>query len=387
MKIACGIDLLKEFPGEYIKNRKVVLITSSTAVDANGIPVYRVVKRAAGRNLQAIWSLQHGFFIDKQDNMILSNSFFWEDLEVEVRSLYGKDLIPPDEWLAGIDTLLVDVLDVGTRVYTFINHLIMIMQQLSGKGIEMVVLDRPNPINGATMEGSMARSEYFSIVGMIPVPMRHGLTMGEYLTYARQYHHLDVDLKAVEVKNWRRQDFYQEMWTLPSPNMPTWHTALVYPGAVMLEGTNLSEGRGTTRPFELLGSPFLDNQGMAKELIDLNLEGVTFVPLYFKPEFSKFAGQVCRGILVHPLDPAKFDSFATYYDIIRLACHRHPDQFAWKKPPYEFEYHRPPIDMINGGDRIRQAIEKNLSYADISEEIDAGLTQYREAIIPTLFYR
>ena len=387
MNIACGIDLFKEFPGEFIRNKNVVLITSSTAVDASSTPVYRVVKRAAGKNLKAIWSLQHGFFMDKQDNMILSDSSYWQEMAVEIRSLYGDTLVPPADWLTGIDMVLVDVLDVGTRVYTFVNHLVMILKELSGKGIEVLVLDRPNPLNGIDLEGPVAQDDFFSIVGMAPVPMRHGLTQGEYVTFASHYHQIDIDLKVIEIKNWQRQDFYTPIWTYPSPNMPTWNTAIVYPGAVLLEGTNISEGRGTTRPFELVGGPYVKNLELVEALNILNLEGVTFVPLFFKPEFSKFADQVCNGFLIHPHDLAKFRSFATYYEIIRLIYHRYPDHFIWKKPPYEFEYERPPIDMINGTGKIRQAIEKNQPYVEIAAEIESELVQFRETIDPYLFYR
>ncbi len=214
---------------------------------------------------------------------------------------------------------MVDVLDVGTRVYTFVNHLVMLMRWLSGRHVEMIVLDRPIRSTALLAEGSVCRPDHFSIVGQLPVPMRHALTVGEYLSYALSYYGLDLQLTVIKARNWRRKDFFEGIWTYPSPNMPALTTALVYPGAVLLEGTNLSEGRGTTRPFEFVGSPFLDHICLGAELEKLRLRGASFIPVFFKPEFSKFAGQVCRGLLIHVHDRQAFRSFAVYYELIRMA--------------------------------------------------------------------
>jgi uncharacterized protein YbbC (DUF1343 family) len=383
-----GIDVFKEDAESILKGRDIVLITGSANVDSTGEPVYRVVKKAAGKQLKAIWSLQHGFFIDKQDNMVLSDSFYWKDLEIEVRSLYGENLLPRPEWLEGIDALVIDLFDVGTRVYTFVNHVIMLMKYLSGKNIDIVVLDRPNPLNGLALEGNVMDSGYYSIVGQLPVPMRHGLTVGEYLGYGMSYYDLDLQLEVVRVRDWKREQYFKGIWTYPSPNMPSFQTAVVYPGAVLLEGTNLSEGRGATRPFELVGAPFIDNFKLVHQLEPLKLKGVTFIPVFFKPEFSKHAGEVCKGILVNPHPGAinEFKSFAVYYEIIRLVKAAYPDQFKWKEPPYEFEYRRPPIDMICGSDVIRKAIEANRSFEEIEPGIAAGVQAYIETIDRFLLY-
>lgn len=378
MKI--GIDRFKEDSNAVLKDRNFALITGSSNTDSTGTPVYRTVKQQAGSRLKAIWALQHGFFIDKQDNMILSDSFRWEAMDLEVKSLYGEKLLPPDEWFGNIDALVIDLFDVGTRVYTFVNHIVMIMRALSGRGIDFIVLDRPNPLNGLDMEGNVMEPEYFSIVGQVPVPMRHGLTAGEFLSFALNYHRIDVQLEVVKLKNWRRDRFFKGIWTYPSPNMPTFTTAAVYPGAVLLEGTQLSEGRGTTRPFELVGAPFIDNFKLAAELDALNLGGVTFIPAFFKPEFSKFSGEVCKGLQVHPHDVKIFSSFEVYYEIIRLVRNTYPAQFKWKEPPYEFEYERPPIDMICGSPLIRESIETNLPYRDLQPQIDQQLQTYIETI-------
>jgi uncharacterized protein YbbC (DUF1343 family) len=381
-----GIDILPRVFKKTAGRRNIALVTGSANVDAAGRPSYEVVQRLAGVRLKAIWSLQHGFFIDRQDNMVLSPSFFWSARGVEVRSLYGEKLLPGEDWLKGIDLLVVDPFDAGTRVYTFVNHLVMLLRWLSGRGIEVVVLDRPNPLNGRDLEGNIARPDHFSIVAQLPVPMRHGLSAGEYLSYALSYHCLDVPLTVVKAQGWSRRDYFPGRWTLPSPNMPSFATALVYPGAVMLEGTNLSEGRGTTRPFELVGAPFIDPFELVNELQRLKLPGARFVPMFFKPEFSKHAGRVCGGVLVQVTDRNIFRSFRTYYELIRLAARLHPEAFHWQQPPYEFEYLRPPIDMICGSELIREAIDKDVPFVRVQDEIEREIHAYAEAVRPFLLY-
>ncbi len=385
-KIMNGIDVLPQAFDKLIGRKNVAMVTGSSNIDSAGVPAYRVVQQLAGRRLKAIWSLQHGFFIDRQDNMVLSPSFFWSAWGVDVRSLYGEKLLPDHGWLRGIEALIVDPFDVGTRVYTFVNHLVMLLRWLSGRGVEVVVLDRANPLNGRDLEGTMARPDHFSIVAQLPVPMRHGLSAGEYLCFALSYYGLDVPLTVVKARGWSRQDLFPGLWTLPSPNMPHFATALVYPGAVLLEGTNLSEGRGTTRPFELAGAPFVDPFRLAAELQRLRLPGARFVPMFFKPEFSKHAGGVCGGVLVQVLDRKKFRSFRTYYELIRLVAQMHPEGFAWRKPPYEFEYRRPPIDMICGADTIRKAIDGNIPFARIQNDIEREIHAYAKAVRPFHLY-
>jgi uncharacterized protein YbbC (DUF1343 family) len=381
-----GIDMLPRVYQKIAGRRNAALVTGSANIDSQGRPSYEVVQRLAGGRLKAIWSLQHGFFIDRQDNMVLSPSFFWSARGVDVRSLYGEKLIPDEEWLRGIELLVVDPFDVGTRVYTFLNHLVMLLRWLSGRGVEVVVLDRPNPLNGRDLEGNVSRPDHFSMVAQLPVPMRHGLSAGEFLSFALSYHGLDVPLTVVKARGVARRDYFPGRWTLPSPNMPSFSTALVYPGAVLLEGTNLSEGRGTTRPFELAGAPFIDPFLLASELQGLKLPGARFVPMFFKPEFSKHAGRVCGGVLVQVLDRDKFRGFQIYYELIRLAAQLHPEAFQWQMPPYEFEYLRPPIDMICGSDMIRKAIEKNILFTGIQDDIECEINAYAESVRPFLLY-
>lgn len=381
-----GIDIFQNNHEGILNNRNFALITGSAMVDSCGNPTYWLLKKLTGSRMKAIWSLQHGFFVDKQDNMVFSDSLFWEELDCEIMSLYGENILPEKTWLANIDALIIDILDVGTRVYTFLNHIIMVMKYLSGSNIDIIVLDRPNPLNGFDHEGNVAQKNFFSIVGSIPVPMRHGLTAGEFLAYGLSFYDIELNLEIVKLRNWKRKDYFKGFWTYPSPNMPSFKTAMVYPGAVLLEGTNISEGRGTTRPFEFLGSPFLDNHKLIEELKKQPLQNVSFVPVFFKPEFSKFRDRVCRGILVCPTKKDDFNSFQIYYEIIRLIKNLHPDLFRWQHPPYEFEYNRLPIDMICGSDIIRKSIEKGLSFEEINPLIISEINVYKENIDDFLLY-
>ena len=385
-RLLCGIDRLEKEFSDLVGDRRLAMVSAASQISGTGEPVVDAVSRIAGKQLAAVWALQHGFFADRQDNMILSESFTHPHLGIPVRSLYGETLVPREEWLRGVDLLLVDVFDIGTRVYTFLNHMVLAMRHLSGGNITVVVLDRPNPLGGRETEGPPAHPGWFSMVAQLPVPMRHGLTAGEFLTWAADYHRIDLEIEVLEVRGWRRARGFSGTWTYPSPNMPTADTARLYPGAVMLEGTNLSEGRGTTRPFELVGAPWLDARSLAGELRALGYDGLDFLALGFRPEFGKFAREFCNGLLVLPRAGWDGRSFGLYYDLIRLARRRHAGEFAWAPPPYEFESERPPMDMICGGTKIREWIEADRPFAEVEPEINAALDAFRETAAPYLLY-
>lgn len=381
-----GIDVFQTNPDIVLKKRNFALITSSAVFDSVGNPSYQQVKKLAGGRMKAIWSLQHGFFVDQQDNMVFSNSFFWDEISCEIKSLYNENILPEKSWLKNIDALMIDIQDVGSRVYTFLNHIVLVMKNLSGSNIDIIVLDRPNPLNGIDLEGNVAEENFFSVVGSVSVPMRHGLTAGEFLAYALSVYDIELNLEIVKLKNWHRREYFRGIWNYPSPNMPSFNTATVYPGAVLLEGTNLSEGRGTTRPFEFLGSPFLDHNRLIGELKSLHLKSVMFFPIFFKPEFSKYSNEVCRGIQVVPEKLKYFKSFRTYYEIIRLIKTLHPEQLLWRQPPYEFETSRLPIDMICGSDFIRKSIEKGLAFEGIDYSIKQEIEAYKNKTDNFLLY-
>jgi uncharacterized protein YbbC (DUF1343 family) len=382
--IVLGIDRFLVQPPAL--GQHCALITAASAIDSLGRPVYRLLHQTLGKRLRALWSLQHGFCNDKQDNMILSDSFVHPELKIPVLSLYGEALIPQAAWLEGIDTIIADIQDVGTRVYTFTNHLVRIARHLSGRPLTWILLDRPNPLGGTVWEGPLLEPTYRSIVGELPVPMRHGLTAGEYLRLAIAQEKLDIDLRVMTLENWNREDREGGIWTLPSPNMPTAATARLYPGSVLLEGTILSEGRGTTRPFELVGAPWIDAQKLAENMNRFPEFGIQAIPMHFKPEFSKYRGQVCHGLLCHQPKPRGTLSFAFFYELLRFLRRHQPADFAWSPGPYEFEYTRPPIDMINGGPSLRLAVEADMPVRDWLIQSEAGYDAHRERIKPSLLY-
>ncbi len=378
-----GIDQIEKI--EKYKKLKTILITTNSTYNSKGITSFKIIKDIFKDNLKEIWSLQHGFFVDKQDNMIFSDSLYWEDFDVYIRSFYKKDLKNGFEMDKDFELIIIDVFDVGTRVYTFLNHIVLILKQLSNSNVKILVLDRPNILGKNIIEGNVIEEEYFSIVGILPIPMRHSLTSAEFINFGVNYYNLDFELEIIKLKNINKSPNRETLFSNPSPNMTSFSTALVYPGAVMLEGTNISEGRGTTMPFEFLGAPFINNFSLVEKLNDLKLENVIFLPVYFKPEFSKFKDIVCKGIMVKPIDINKFGSFEVYYEIIRILYHEY-EKFSWASPPYEFEYERLPIDMITGGKFIRESIESNKSFKEIEDTINNQICKFNDIVKNFVLY-
>ena len=302
--------------------------------------------------LHAFFGPQHGFLGQTQDNMIEWKSYEHPRLRIPVYSLYGEHREPTAAMLHDLDVLLVDLQDVGARYYTFIWTLYLCMSACARHDVAVVVLDRPNPINGVTTEGALLDPNYKSFVGMHPIPVRHGRTIGELAAQFREEAFPECRLSILPMKNWERSMWFDQTglpWVMPSPNMPTLETATVYPGMCLLEGTNMSEGRGTTRPFEIFGAPFINAERLCQELNALKLPGVFFREHYFQPTFQKFAGQLCGGAQLHVLDRDAFRSFQTGVEIIRSIRKLYPDSFAWKQPPYEYEREKLPIEILLGG--------------------------------------
>lgn len=262
--------------------------------------------------------------------------------------------------LEGVDEIVFDVPDVGSRYYTFIWTLALCMKACEPLGIKVTVLDRPNPINGVTKEGPILDPAYASFVGLYPLQIRHGMTMGEVGRHLKEAHFPGVDLRVIEVEGWNRSLYLDETdfpWAMPSPNMPTVDTAVVYPGMCLLEGTQLSEGRGTTRPFEIFGAPYIDGWALAEDLNSQSLPGCRFRPYQFQPTFQKHAEQLCQGCHLHVTDRRAFRSFLTGCVILQRINHLYPDDFKWLDPPYEYEENLMPIDILLGNGWLRGSIE------------------------------
>ena len=346
-------DLINLWPNEFRGARVGALLhpasVSSQLEHASGI-----LERLNGDlfQLRALFGPQHGFLGQTQDNMIEWKSYEHPRLGIPVYSLYGEHREPTSAMLGDLDVLLVDLQDIGTRYYTFVWTLYLCMRACAKSGAPVVVLDRPNPINGVTIEGPPIEKGYESFVGMHPIPVRHGKTIGELAAQFRDEAFPNCRLSILPMKNWERAMWFDETdlpWVMPSPNMPTLDTATVYPGMCLLEATNISEGRGTTRPFEIFGAPFIDAETLCRELNNAKLPGVFFRETYFQPTFQKFAGQLCGGGQLHVLDRDIFRPFQTGIEIIRCIRKLYPGSFAWKQPPYEYEYEKLPIQILLGG--------------------------------------
>ncbi len=306
-----------------------------------------------------------------------------------VFSLYGQIREPVPSQLSHLDLLLIDLQDVGCRVYTYIWTMFLSMKACAREGKAVAVLDRPNPLGGVKIEGNLVADCCRSFVGMAPIPMRHGMTMGELALFLRDWACLDLELHVVRLKGWERDMYFDQTglpWVWPSPNMPTLDTALVYPGQVILEGTNLSEGRGTTRPFEVFGAPYLDPGWLAASIKDIGLKGMVLREQYFEPTFNKWQGVRCKGFQIHVTDRDAFNPYLTSLTLLSLIAVHHGSSFAWNDPPYEYEYHRLPADLIIGDEAVRQAVEQGARPGDFLSLWSGHLDGFREQRRASLLY-
>jgi len=321
--------------------------------------VAQLLNDLRGVRLARLFAPEHGLWGAAQDHAPVASTRD-QVTGLEVWSLYGERRAPTPETLAGLDALVVDLQDIGARYYTFVWTLALAMRECARAGVRVIVLDRPNPLGGDRVEGNLPDPAFASFVGLYPLPARHGLTIGELARRFVLEEGIRCDLTVARMRGWRRAMLWEDTglpWVPPSPNMPTPDTARVYPGGCLIEGTNLSEGRGTTRPFEWVGAPYLDGHRYAEALDAMSLPGVRFRPARFVPTFHKWAGEVCGGVQIHVTDRRRFRPFRTGVAAISVARRLAPAEFRWKEPPYEFEHQRLPIDILFGTDRIRTQIE------------------------------
>lgn len=372
------------------KNERFGLLANPASVNKNYEHAKDLINRHFPGQLTTLFSPQHGFFADKQDNMIESDHTHDSLLNLPVYSLYGETRIPSKEMYDNIDTLLVDIQDVGTRVYTFIYTLSYCMEVAAENKKKVVVLDRPNPVGGLAVEGNLLQPEFSSFVGRFPIPMRHGLTIGEIALLFNEHFNINCDLEVVHLENWERKMYFQETglpWILPSPNLPTVESAMVYPGQVIFEGTNISEARGTTLPFEVFGAPFVSTEKIIDFIDPFFLKGIHLRPVMFEPTSNKWAGQTCRGFQIHITDRTVYNSYSTSLALLQALMATSGDSFEWKQPPYEYEFEKLPIDLILGDKALRKKIENIEPMKKIEASWQEELESFRQLKQTYHFYK
>jgi len=359
-RVQTGLENFIASPPKWIFRNRIGLLCNPASVDPNFCHASELIHRRFPDQLKALYSPQHGFFSEKQDNMIESDDTIHPTFQIPVFSLYGKTRIPDKKMLDPIDILLIDLQDVGTRVYTFIYTMSYCLEAAKKFGKKVVVLDRPNPVNGRMIEGNLLTPECASFVGRYPIPMRHGLTIGELSLLFNNDFGIGCDLDVIPMQGWKRDMFFTDTglpWIPPSPNMPSPVTALVYPGQVLWEGTNVSEGRGITLPFEIFGAPFFNTKRLLSTLGENELPGIKLRPVVFEPTFNKWSGKACNGFQIHITDPYEFKPYITALKLLHAVIFHHSNMFQWKRTPYEYEFEKLPIDLIIGDKKIRQRIE------------------------------
>jgi uncharacterized protein YbbC (DUF1343 family) len=388
-RVRTGLDALLADRFALLRGRRVGLLAHQASVDRRLEHAAVLLREARSARLTRLFAPEHGLWGAAQDHAPIGST---RDpvTRLPVVSLYGARREPTPAMLEGLDVLVIDLQDVGSRYYTFVWTMALAMRACARAGVEVVVLDRPNPLGGEVVEGNVPDPAFASFVGLYPLPARHGLTVGEAARWLAREHGVRPRLTVVEMRGWRRGMLWEDTevpWVAPSPNMPTPDTARVYPGGCLFEGTNLSEGRGTTRPFEWVGAPYLDAHRYAATLAAARLPGVTFRPSRFMPTFHKWAGKLCGGVQIHVTDHERFRPFATGLAVIATARRLAPLHFAWRRPPYEFERRRLPIDILLGTDRIRRSIERGRALHDIEADWRADLAGWRRRRAPALLYR
>jgi uncharacterized protein YbbC (DUF1343 family) len=339
--------------------------------------------------LNALFSPQHGFFAEKQDNMIESGHFRDPVLNIPVFSLYSETRIPTADMFDDLDTLVIDIQDVGTRVYTFIYTISYCLETAAALGKSVVILDRPNPVGGLQIEGNILEEAYASFVGRFPIPMRHGMTVGEIAAFFNTTRNINCDLTVIPMQGWTRDMYWQDtglIWIPPSPNLPTPLSAMVYPGQVILEGTNLSEGRGTTLPFEQFGAPFVEVD-ILKQQVQERLKGIVLRPLCFQPTSGKWQDRMCKGFHIHVTDRKAYKPYLYSLILLQEIIRAHPNEFAFKAPPYEYEFERLPMDLILGSRDLRENLENMNDLHELEKTWQTPLQAFKQASQPFYIYR
>jgi uncharacterized protein YbbC (DUF1343 family) len=376
MPVFLGSDCL--LASDRLAGRRVGIVCNPASVDRRLQHVADRLTASSGA-LAAIFGPQHGFRSDVQDNMIETQHAHDDARRVPVYSLYSETREPTAEMLRGLDVLVIDLQDVGVRIYTYIYTMANCLKAARAHGLKVIVCDRPNPIGGAQVEGMVLVPGFESFVGMFPIPMRHGMTIGEIARLFNEHFGIGADLEVIPMEGWRREMYFDATgltWIISSPNIPTVDTTTVYPGGVLFEGTNVSEGRGTTRPFELVGAPWVMAERFADAMNRLEMPGVFFRPALFEPTFHKHAGKGCGGCQVHVLDRRAFRPVEAGVALIEAVRAADPDLFCWRDPPYEYEHQKMPIDCLAGSSQLREQIDGGMSARDIARSWEPAVSAF-----------
>ncbi len=387
--ISIGLENVKEHPvSALLKGKRLGLLCNQASTNRALRHTRDVLIDCYGEQLCCLFSPQHGFFAEKQDNMIESDHSQDVKTGLPVFSLYGETRKPDATMFALLDVLLIDIVDVGTRVYTFLYTMAYCLEAAAELDKSVIVLDRPNPI-GNRVEGNILQPDCRSFVGLYPIPMRHGMTFGELALFINEEFAIGADLHVVPMTGYAPEMLFRDTafpWLAPSPNMPTPETALVYPGQVIWEGTNCSEGRGTTLPFELVGAPFWDCVTLLRSLEKSNLPGCYLRPMVFQPTSGKWAGEVCNGFQVHVTDSKSFMPYRTSLALLQAVMLEYPDNYEYKKPPYEYEFERLPMDLILGDLRLRKGLEDGVPMEQLERQWEPELIEFKEKRKKYLLY-
>jgi uncharacterized protein YbbC (DUF1343 family) len=377
--ISLGIEQLLSSPPKWLLGRRLGLLCNQASTDSRLYHSRDLINKTFSGQLTCLFSPQHGFFSEKQDNMIESDHAFDSGTGLPLYSLYSNNRRPTREMFDLFDVLVIDLFDVGTRVYTFLYTMAYCLEAAAELNKKVLVLDRPNPVGGEIVEGNIIQQDCYSFVGLYPIPMRHGLTFGELARLINNHFGIGADLEVISMQGWQRKMLYTDTglpWVFPSPNMVSPAASLVYPGQVIWEGTNISEGRGTCLPFELFGAPFFNCNEILDKIKSINLNGCFLRPLIFEPTSNKWAGQASNGFQIHVTDPAAFRPYRTSLALLQAVMSLYPETFQYKEPPYEYEYERLPMDLILGDRKMRKALEQGENILDLENSWQDELNDF-----------
>ena len=390
MKVKTGLDIL--IKDKSLQNKfkgKVAVLCHNSSIDSTYTHAVLKFRKIFGNRFIKIFGPQHGFSTDVQDNMIETDHTIHPYFNIPVYSLYSETRIPTDEMLEDIDHLFVDLQDVGCRMYTYIYTLTLLLEKCIDKNIQIIVLDRPNPLNGIDIEGNILEKAFESFIGLHPIPVRHGMTIGEVaLMHQEFWATKKVNLSVIKMQHWKREMFFENTklpWLLPSPNLARAESTFTFPATVIFEGTLLSEGRGTTQSLEIVGHPKIEPYSFYKTHLsnivrNSKLKGFVLRPITFLPTFQKQANKVCGGFQIHITDKKTFQPWRVGQLMMRELYHHLGNDFEWKEPPYEYNYTQKPIDIINGTNKLRHWVTNNGSIDKLNsfENLSAYKQQFAE---------